>query len=76
MSRKCYSNITNNNSNRGDQFFQIPPNLQLNIAPRSNGFADMCPSINYNMPALKNLAAPVHPVPDTIKCNNGEISLR
>ena len=39
--------------------YSVPPNLQPNLAPRSNGFANMAATLTYNMPAPKHLAAPV-----------------
>ena len=37
--------------------YSVPPNLQPNLAPRSNGFANMCASVRYNVPSSAHLAA-------------------
>ena len=47
--------------------YSTPPNLQPNLAPRSNGFSNMCASVRYNMPASKHLAAPVENFQHVVK---------
>jgi hypothetical protein len=52
---------------RNQAMYSVPPNLQPNLAPRSNGFANMCASVRYNVPSSAHLAAPVENFQHVVK---------